>query len=121
MVVDIVVSFTRWPVGSALSSCRGQQAGLACVPNWRCVRELGLRLDEPRVEFLWRYRAHNDRHAAMVRAADLVALAVEHAWLVHPEPRFDGPPRNGIALHAECRHEPAVDDIGAGLQHADVL
>ncbi len=58
---------------------------------------------------------------AVVGAADLVALAVIGAGLGGAEPRLDRAAGDGVALHAERGHEPAMDHVAAVGQHADVL
>src|ERR1700744_6705899 len=75
--------------------------------NGAVLGELLLRLCHPGLELLLRHGAHLDGHAAVVGAADLVALAVICAGFVGVQPGFDGAARNGVALHAERRDEPA--------------
>ena len=79
------VSFTHRPAGSVLNSCRCQQAQshrFVPAPAGAASENLVFACVEPGVEFLRRHRAHDDRHPAVVGAADLVALAVEGAGLV---------------------------------------
>ena len=77
---------------------------------------------EPGVELCLRLRDDDDRHEAMVGAAEFRALAAVGAGLVrvHRDPHLVDEARDRVALHAEVRHPPGVDDVIRRQQHADL-
>src|ERR1700741_304897 len=76
---------------------------------------------EPGVEFRLRLRDHDDRHEAVVGAAEFRALPAVGAGLVlvHRDPHLVDESGNRVALHAEGRYPPGVDHVIGGPQHAD--
>ena len=84
------------------------------------LRVFLLRFLDPALELRLRHRAHGDGHEPVVGPADLVALAVEGALAVRPEPGLQRPAGDGVLLHAERGDEEAVDHVLARGQHADV-
>eukprot|EP00983_Pelagomonas_calceolata_P029404 921339-Pelagomonas_calceolata.AAC.9 len=51
--------------------------------------------------------------------SQLRALAIEHALSVDAQPDLIQTARDGITLHSQGRHSPAVEHIRGGDQHAD--
>src|SRR5579884_101673 len=91
--------------GSRARDGRGRRRGAGPL--------LGLLRLEPGVEVLLAERLDDDRHEAMVAAAELRALAAVDARLVgvHLEPRLVHVARNRILLDAEFGHPPGMDDV----------
>ena len=112
-------------VSSNLTACR--RRGVAVEPSRRrrCgaiagVLLLGLLGAQPGVEVGRRLHFDDDRHEAVIAAAQLGALAAVDADLVGVdlEPRFVDEARDRVLLHAERRHPPGVDDVLRGEQEA---
>src|SRR3954453_24191074 len=98
-------------------------------PRWLLKRELWqlrvrrglLLLLHPGIELRLRDCLDGNRHAAVILAADLVALPVEYARLRRLDPGLNGPAGNGVTLQAQRRDEEAVDHVRAVGQDADLL
>src|SRR5579875_2858452 len=92
-----------------LPRCVGGESQRAAV----VARILLLGVGRPFGEILGRDRMDFNRHEGMVDAADLVALAVIDAGPLDLEPGLVDAAGHRVFLHADRRHEPAVDDVGA--------
>ena len=63
---------------------------------------------------------NDNRHVAVVFAAEFGALAAECAGLLGTEPDFVDDPGNGIFLDRECRDPPGVQDVIRRDQQPDL-
>ena len=92
----------------------------------------GLLRLQPRVEVFLAAHVDDDRHEAVVAAAQFGALAAIDAGLVrvHLEPGLVDVARDRVLLDRQCRHPPGVDDVlrpdqqahlGAGRHHQRVV
>eukprot|EP00197_Chlamydomonas_leiostraca_P010543 CAMPEP_0202867030 /NCGR_PEP_ID=MMETSP1391-20130828/8518_1 /ASSEMBLY_ACC=CAM_ASM_000867 /TAXON_ID=1034604 /ORGANISM="Chlamydomonas leiostraca, Strain SAG 11-49" /LENGTH=101 /DNA_ID=CAMNT_0049547029 /DNA_START=147 /DNA_END=453 /DNA_ORIENTATION=- len=54
---------------------------------------------------------HHDGHEGVVCAAQLVALAIEHALAVDGQPDLVQTTRQGVDLHPQGWHGPTVDHV----------
>ena len=83
--------------------------------------DLLLLLRHPLGVFLRLHRFHDDRHEAVLLAAQFGALAAIGAGLVDVEPGVAHEAGNGILLDAQRRHPPGVKHVVGGDQYAHLL
>ena len=117
----VVVSQRMMPFGGP---CAWSSWWPACAISFTPWRRAPWRrrflLAQPGVEFGLGLRDDDDRHEAVVGAAQFRALAAVGAGLVrvHRDPHLVDVAGDRVALHAEVRHPPGVDDVVRGQQHA---
>src|SRR3954466_8063683 len=73
-----------------------------------------LLLADPLGVVLLRLHLDDDRHEAVLLAAELDALAAVDARLLRLEPQVANEARDGVLLRTERRHPPGVHHVGRG-------